>query len=234
MRGAITTTTTTTMLSLAMQEVILQQAYGKPVDAWSFGCLLSHMGARVAPFAQLGRHASAQQVMTQVVGGELTPLDALKPSNCPALLIQLARECVSVDANARPLMAAIAARLAQPDMRAAVRPVGGLERPVVPLHRPAHPPLGNNAAAGKGAATGNGQGEDTSEEGATHQMVGADEPRAGSEEQLSWNVHSPTPEAIPTRSTQLGSPTAAHARSSTPGHLELDDQSRYDVQHQYI
>ena len=122
--------------------MILGHPQGKPVDSWSFGCLLVHMGSRVPPFARLGHHVTAHEVMDQVVKGELTPLDALDSSNCPPLLLQLTLECVAVDPLARPSMAAIAARLTEPPMRASVRPNGGPERPTVPLQRPSrHGPI---------------------------------------------------------------------------------------------
>ena len=116
-------------------EMILRQGHGKAADAWSFGCVLAHMGARAPPFAQLGSSVSAINVMRQVVEGELTPLDLLTEANIPTSLFDLARSCVAVTAVQRPSFELIAQQLTAGTLVSCIRPAGVNPRPARPLLR---------------------------------------------------------------------------------------------------
>ena len=52
-------------------------ACGREVDIWSFGCVLAHCGARVAPFAQLGAIAATDSASVVATTGDATLNDDL-------------------------------------------------------------------------------------------------------------------------------------------------------------
>jgi len=108
-------------------------AQAKPIDVWSFGCVLTHMGSRQVPFSHAALPAGAapkdvvRALMDQVVEGKLTPLDQLRETSCPPEVLSLASGCVQVQPAARPTFAQIVKDLER--MQAGVGPL----RPSVQL-----------------------------------------------------------------------------------------------------
>ena len=99
-------------------EVVRRSGHGRAADAWSFGCVLAHMGARAPPFSQLaacaaGAAHAAETVMEHIVQGDVSPLALLDESNAPPPILALARTCVVVPPESRPDFQAIAGALVE-------------------------------------------------------------------------------------------------------------------------
>ena len=87
-------------------ECALEQPYGLPVDAYSFGILFYQICSLTTPFAKMGQSAHAESV----VRGNVRPI----PDNSwPASWVQLMTSCWDADPKQRPDFDAIVSSLAE-------------------------------------------------------------------------------------------------------------------------
>ena len=59
-------------------EVCRREASDKPIDIWSFGCVLIHMGARAPPYSTVGLTGMTPIQLIEMIGsGSVLPYDGL-------------------------------------------------------------------------------------------------------------------------------------------------------------
>ena len=91
-------------------ESIAKAAYNTSTDVWGFGCVLSHMASRAAPYASLGLQ-DYKELLAVIKGAKHSPLDAMLTSDAPAQVKALAERCCAVAPEQRPAFQQIAAEL---------------------------------------------------------------------------------------------------------------------------
>lgn len=126
-------------------ELVRMESFDAPVDIWSYGCILAHIGSRVPLWSSFG-DSSFYVVMLRVCSNDASPVDEMASvPNCPSEMIELARRCVSLDPTRRPQSSRIALALPHvllPDERLQQRnTIGDYENPRASAQMPGAGPL---------------------------------------------------------------------------------------------
>jgi len=86
-------------------EVCRREASDKPIDIWSFGCVLVHMGARAPPYSTVDLKGKTPKQLIDMIGsGSVLPYDGLlkKANGTPDAVVELAKSCCGASPEQRP------------------------------------------------------------------------------------------------------------------------------------